>query len=167
MIAINCKPRHSLSMAVISIGCLLFALAVVARSQERVDKGDKGDKGFVPLFNGKDLSGWQTTGRWGYEPGGAVALKPPYGRRRLIPDYESFLWSKATYDNFVLDLEFKIETGSTSGVFMRSSGTSSYLQVQIRDSYGQQGLGNDTTARSSTWPLPRRICRNGLAGGIT
>ena len=120
----NCKPRYRLPMAVMGIGCLLFALHAVARSQERADKGDKG---FVPLFNGKDLSGWQTTGRWAYEPDGAVALQPPYGRRRLIPDYQSFLWSKATYDNFVLDLEFKIETGSSSGVFMRSSST-----VQLR-----------------------------------
>jgi hypothetical protein len=132
-------------MAMMSIGCLLFTIHSVARPQERADKGDKGDMGFVPLFNGKDLSGWQTTGRWAYQPDGAVALQPPYGRRRLIPDYQSFLWSKAIYDNFVLDLEFKIEAGSSSGVFMRSSSTRSYVQAQIRDSHGQQGLGNNTT----------------------
>jgi hypothetical protein len=101
------------------------------------------DPAFVPLFNGKDLSGWQTTGRWVYEADGALALRPT-GRRRLIPDHQSFLWSRATYDNFVLDFEFKIARGGSSGVFMRSTSTRSYLQAQIRDSHGRAGLGDST-----------------------
>src|SRR5262245_51852410 len=83
---------------VLGVACLLLSLHSVARSQEPENKSVKESDGFAPLFNGKDLSGWQTTGNWVYEPGGVLALKPTSRRRRLIPDYQSFLWSKATYD---------------------------------------------------------------------
>lgn len=143
MCEIQYKTRNRLLMAVMGWGCLLFALHPVARSQEPGDEAAMGDQGFVPLFNGKDLSGWQTTGRWVYESGGVLALKPT-GRRRLIPDYQSFLWTRATYDNFVLDLEYKLARNGSSGVFMRSTSRRSYLQVQIRDSHGKRGLGDNT-----------------------
>jgi hypothetical protein len=136
------KPHLQRLIVALSITCLLVSLPAALRSQETGKKDQKADSGFVPLFNGKDLSGWQTTGAWVYEPGGVLALKP--GRRRLIPDYQSFLWSTEMYENFVLDLEFKLAKGGSSGVFMRSTSTRSYLQAQIRDSYGQPGLGNDT-----------------------
>ena len=29
-------------------------------------------QGFVPLFNGQDWSGWETTGNWGFEPDGVL-----------------------------------------------------------------------------------------------
>lgn len=131
-------------LAALGSGCLLFALPAAVRSQEPGDKVDTADQSFVPLFNGKDLSGWQTTGSWVYEPGGVLALRPASRRRRLIPDYQSFLWSTRTYDNFVLDLEFKVAAGGSSGVFLRSTSQRSYLQAQIRDSHGQPGLGNNT-----------------------
>jgi hypothetical protein len=117
---------------------LVFVLPTVARCEER------GDEGFVPLFNGKDLSGWQTAGIWVYEPGGVLAAKPR-GRRRLVPDPSLFLWSKATYDDFVLDLEFKVAKEASSGVFLRSSSRRSYIQVQIRDSHGKKGPLGDRT----------------------
>jgi hypothetical protein len=119
-------------MAVMCIGCLLFTLHTVARSKERDDKG------FVPLFKGRDLSGWETTGKWVFEPDGALALKPKNRGFRLFPDYKSFLWSKASYDDFVLDLEFKVAENGNSGVFVRSTSQRSYIQAQIRDSHGKQ-----------------------------
>ncbi|MEX2318128.1 MAG: DUF1080 domain-containing protein [Pirellulales bacterium] len=156
MSQIQSKTRSRRLMAFICVGCLLFTLQTVARSQELGDKGDKGEEGFVPLFNGKDLSGWQTTGNWVYEPGGVLALKPTSRRRRLIPDHQSFLWSRASYADFVLDLEFKVQRGSSSGVFMRSSSTRSYLQTQIRDSHGQQGLGNSTAGAVVDVAAPKK-----------
>ena len=75
---------------------------------------------------------------------GVVALKPTYRRLRLIPDYKTFLWTKASYDDFVLDLEFKVAKDGNSGVFVRSSSSRSYIQTQIRDSHGkEEPLGND------------------------
>jgi Domain of Unknown Function (DUF1080) len=134
MSQIMCK----LLMAAVGLGCFLFTLHTVARSQ------DHDDKGFVPLFNGQDWSGWETTGNWAFGPGGVLILQPKPGRLRLFPDYKSFLWSKASYDDFVLDLEFKVAENSNSGVFVRSSSQRSYLQTQIRDSHGKaEPLGND------------------------
>jgi len=135
----GCKTRYRLLTAFVCIGCLMFMLHPEARSKERDDKG------FVPLFNGHDLSGWQTTGNWVFEPGGVLALKPKYRGLRLFPDYKSFLWSKASYDDFVLDLEFKVAKNGSSGVFLRSSSRRSYIQAQIRDSHGKEGpLGDGT-----------------------
>jgi hypothetical protein len=138
MSRIRCKPRYRLLMAVSCVGCLLTMLQNVARSKE------DGDEGFVPLFNGKDLSGWQTTGDWVYEQDGVLAAKPQ-GRRRLFPDPDLFLWSEATYDDFILDLEFKVDENASSGVFLRSSSPRSYIQAQIRDSHGKkEPFGNST-----------------------
>ena len=131
MSKIRCKSRSGLSMAGVCLGCLLFTLPTVARAKERDDTG------FVPLFNGKDSAGWQTTGNWGFEPDGVVALKPTYRRMPLFPDYKTFLWTKASYDNFVLDLEFKVAEKGNSGVFVRSSSRRSYIQTQIADSHGK------------------------------
>jgi hypothetical protein len=103
------------------------------------------DTGLTPLFSGTNLAGWQTTDNWRLAPDGVLSLNPKSRRKRLIPDHESFLWSTASYDNFILDLEFKIQRGGSSGVFLRSTSTRSYLQIQIRDSHGQSGLGDDTT----------------------
>jgi hypothetical protein len=127
-----CKTRSGLSMAGICLGCLLFTLATLARAKERDDTG------FVPMFNGKDSSGWETTGNWHFEPDGVVALKPTYRRLRLIPEYKTFLWSKESYDDFVLDLEFKVAEKGNSGVFVRSSSWRSYIQTQISDSHAKK-----------------------------
>jgi hypothetical protein len=123
-------------VAAACLGCLLVLLSSVARAEER------GEEGFVPLLNGKDLSGWQTRGQWVYEADGALAARPR-GRRRLFPDPGLYLWSKATYDDFVLDLEFRVGKNASSGVFLRSTSRRSYIQVQIRDDYGKpEPLGN-------------------------
>jgi hypothetical protein len=132
MSEIQSSMRYRQSAVVMCLGYLLFTLPTVARSSER------NDQGFVPLFNGQDFSGWQTTGNWSFDSDGVVALKPTYRRLRLIPDYKSFLWTEATYDDFVLDLEFKVAENGNSGVFLRSSSRRNYIQTQIRDSHGKQ-----------------------------
>ena len=71
---------------------------------------------FKPLFNGKDLSGWQIHGteRWYVEDGLLVCESGPdaeYG----------YLATEQTYKNFVLELEFKQAADGNSGVFFRSS----------------------------------------------
>jgi hypothetical protein len=126
----RCKLLEARLMATMCLG-LVFTHHCMARASERDDQG------FVPLFNGKDLSGFQTTGTWVFEKDGSLALKPKYRGIRLLPDYKSFLWTDATYDDFVLDLEFKVPKGGNSGVFLRSKSQRSYIQTQIRDSHGK------------------------------
>jgi tRNA A-37 threonylcarbamoyl transferase component Bud32 len=70
--------------------------------------------GFVPLFNGKDLTGWKThpdnPGNWHVERGILVGRGP-------VP---SLLFSdRDTYTNFQVRVEARINTGGDSGVCFR------------------------------------------------
>jgi hypothetical protein len=71
--------------------------------------------GFKKLFNGKDLSGWTIHGteKWYVENGELVCESGPdkqYG----------YLSTNKSYDNFILQLKFKLEANGNSGVFIRS-----------------------------------------------
>jgi hypothetical protein len=70
----------------------------------------------VPIFNGKDLSGWTLHGteKWYVEKGELVCESGPdkqYG----------YLSTNKSYKNFILTLQFKQESNGNSGVFFRSS----------------------------------------------
>ena len=67
------------------------------------------------LFNGKDLSGWNKHGSeyWYVDEGDLVCESGPekkYG----------YLSTDKPYKDFILDLDFKIESNGNSGVFIRS-----------------------------------------------
>ena len=72
------------------------------------------EKGWIPLFNGKDLSGWKANGteKWVVEDGTILgeSTTGKYG----------YLTTLKTYSDFVLRLRFKCETDGNSGVFTRS-----------------------------------------------
>lgn len=65
----------------------------------------------------------------------------------LVAKTHDTIWTKDSYDNFILDLEFKVEKESNSGVFLRSGNTKDVLaalEVQVHDSqdgalYGMVG----------------------------
>lgn len=103
--------------------------------------GEPDDEGFVPLFNGKDLAGWKTTGNWTVQQDAVLALKPRPGERGW-QRYGAYLWAEKPYGDFVLDLEYKIPKGGNSGVFVRvedlKSPVSNGIEVQILDSHGKK-----------------------------
>jgi len=75
----------------------------------------------IQLFNGKDLSGWKTTGKtnqWIVKNG--ILTSPQSG---------SNLVSEQKFEDFKLHVEFKIPSGSNSGVYLRGR-----YEVQIEDS---------------------------------
>lgn len=76
---------------------------------------DKTETGFSPLFNGKDLSGWEGNLKlWKVRDGIIVGDSP--GIRR-----NEFLCTKASYGDFELRLEFRMKDGKgNSGVQFRS-----------------------------------------------
>jgi len=100
---------------------------------------------FVPLLNGKDLSGWNTTGNWVVEDGGAVALRPRPGESGWTR-YGAYLTTERKYKDFVLDLEFKINKGGNSGVFLRVGNPKDHVasgfEIQILDTHGLKNPGN-------------------------
>ena len=85
------------------------------------------------LFNGRDLSGWKIIGgkdeNWGVKDG--ILFTMGEGGGWLSTDRE--------YDNFQLDLDFRVSEGGNSGVFLRSprQGDPAYtgMEVQVLDDY--------------------------------
>ena len=104
-----------------------------------------GDEGFVPMFNGKGLTGWRTTGNWIVEEGGVVALHPRPGEKGW-QRYDAYLTTERKYRDFILDLEFRIEKEGNSGVFLRVGDPTSQVktgfEVQILDTHGKPDPGN-------------------------
>ena len=103
------------------------------------------EEGFVAMFNGKDLSGWQTAGNWVVEEGNIVTLQPRPGESGW-QRYGHYLTTEKTYGDFVLDLEFKIDKGGNSGVFMRVGDLKNHVEsgfeLQILDTHGLEKPGH-------------------------
>ena len=103
------------------------------------------EDGFVPLFNGKNLDGWKTTGNWVVEEDGTVTLVPRPGETGW-ERFDAYIMTERTYKDFVLDLEFKIEKEGNSGVFFRVGDpllpVSKGIEVQILDTFGLEKPGN-------------------------
>ncbi len=122
---------------VLCIGVLLVGLVLTAELRAEPPKD-----GFVKLFNGKDLTGWQTTGNWLAEEDGVLAIIPRKGEKGW-QRYSAYLWTERKYGDFILDLEFKYKKGGNSGVFVRvkdrKDPVDTGIEVQILDSYGKKG----------------------------
>ena len=73
----------------------------------------------ITLFNGKDVTGWHTTGdnQWIAENG---VLKSPHSGSNLVSD--------KTFTDFKLHVEFRYPEGSNSGVYLRGR-----YEIQIED----------------------------------
>ena len=130
---INGKLQAGWCVAVAG-ACLLIMVGLAG-----LRAADKDADGFVPMFNGKDLSGWKTEGNWVVEKDGTVALKPRPGEKGW-QRYKSYIWSEKQYGDFVIDLEYKYEKTGNSGVFFRVGSledpVKSGMEVQILDTYG-------------------------------
>ena len=97
-----------------------------------------------------DFSNAMEQGHWVMEDGAMVAK-----------DHES-LWTKESYGNFILDLEFKVTKESNSGVFLRSSNIKSALsalEIQVHEStdggkYGMVGAIYDAKPPTKSMAKP-------------
>lgn len=98
------------------------------------------DNGFTPLYNGKDLSGWQTEGNWLPQDDGTLKIEPRKGEEgwRRFKDY---LTTEKKYANFTIDLEYKLVKGGNSGIFFRIGDSAdpvgTGIEAQILDSHGK------------------------------
>jgi hypothetical protein len=107
--------------------------------------GEKTGDGFKPMFNGKDLTGWKTTGNWVVEEGNVIALKPrpgEWGWQR----YGAYLTTDRKYKDFIIDLEFKFKKRGNSGVFLRVGDPKNHVEtgfeIQILDTHGKKKFGH-------------------------
>ncbi len=89
--------------------------------------------GFVPLFNGQDLTGWKTVGtpKWSWSENRLIGTPPPGGG-------VGFLMTEADYENFELALQYRLNAGMGSGLFLRTDPNGEatgkgQLEIQIAD----------------------------------
>jgi len=113
--------------AVLGLVALVLAVALVAAEESK----GAGEEGFVPLFNGKDLTGWVGSVK-GYvvENGSLVCLKAGGGN----------LFTEKEYADFHLKFDFKLEPNANNGVGIRSplQGNPAYaaMEIQVLDDSG-------------------------------
>ena len=94
-------------------GTLALVILLVGPGAKTVTAED--EPGFVPLFNGKDLAGWEGDLKlWKVQDGAIVGDSPG------IP-HNQFLSTQETFSDFELRLEFRLKEGAgNSGVQFRS-----------------------------------------------
>ncbi|MDI1314364.1 DUF1080 domain-containing protein [Prosthecobacter sp.] len=82
---------------------------------------------FVPLFDGKTLSGWeQHSGKAEYRvENGTIVGK-------TVPDTgNSFLCTTKKYANFILEIEFKVDPSMNSGIQFRSNYFAKDTEIEV------------------------------------
>jgi hypothetical protein len=124
-------------------------LSIVATSLTIIDVGALAADSHktVSLFNGKDLSGWNTVGKPGlvqWKVGQAaldsvdetkLTMTGP-GNELISPGPGVNLSSEAGFGDCILELEFMVAKNSNSGVKMMN-----IYEIQIFDSYGKAAMG--------------------------
>ncbi len=98
---------------------------------------EEAGEGFVPLFDGRDLSGWT---------GNMSGYVPENGRLVVHPELEGGnLYTEKEYADFVLRFEFKLSPGANNGVGVRTppEGDAAYegLEIQILEDSAPQYWG--------------------------
>lgn len=99
----------------------LFLALAVATASARADK----EEGFVPLFDGKSLSGWTGDVKGYMVEDGAIVCKG------------GNLYTEREFGDFVLRLEFKLPPGGNNGVGIRTPlkghAASAGMEIQVLD----------------------------------
>lgn len=137
-------------LAVAAVGALLAAAASAAETPA----ADLPEEGFVSLFNGKDLDGWDGNPdfwsvRDGAIRGETTAEKPTRGNTFLI-------WRGGTLKDFILKLKFRIQNGN-SGVQYRSQDKGNWVvagyQAEVDNTQGKVGFLYHEKGRGSLVPV--------------
>ena len=79
-------------------------------------------EGFIALFDGKTLNGWHPS-----DGGGVFVVED--GMITRVGGRWSQLRTRDRYDNFVLRLEWRMEDGGNSGVFLRGPRAARYSKI--------------------------------------
>lgn len=112
------------------ITCVCMAALMLSAGCEkavREEKGAAGTKtGFLKLFNGKDLAGWEAGGgaKWVVKDGAIVGTQ---GENNSPGD----LFTKDAYKDFLLEVTYRIEWPCNSGVWFRYQTPEKAYQADI------------------------------------
>jgi hypothetical protein len=124
----------------------------------------------IPLFNGKDLSGWmEPTGAWSVvatvaldpaqpkgfttQPGQGVMLSSATGK-------SANLTSRAEHGDAQIHIEFNVPQASNSGIYLQGR-----YEVQVYDSFGKETIAeHDCGAIYQRWDPARGKGSEGYEG---
>ena len=125
--------------------CGLAGWLLLAGAVQSADK----DEGFVPLFNGKDLTGWVIKGKpegWQVKDG-IIRSEGAKGG--------DWLRSEKEYGDFILKLDWKVSKDGNSGVFFAGK-----YELQILDSFrADTYTDGQTAAIYGQYPPILNACR--------
>ena len=94
----------------------ILALVVLCVDAFAAD-AKKGEEGFKPIFNGKDMTGWEgKPGWWNVEDGALTARSTA---EKPCKKHNYLMWRGGAADNFELRLEYRV-VGGNSGIQFRS-----------------------------------------------
>lgn len=108
--------------------CVLALAAAPCMAEDKSAPQEASEEGFVALFNGKNLDGWQGA-KDGYEVVDGVLISKKSSGGNIYTEKE--------YKDFVFRFEFKLEPGANNGVALRAptKGDAAYvgMECQILD----------------------------------
>jgi hypothetical protein len=112
--------------------CVVVALGAPALGQALPISSHPDTSGWEPLFSNDLSEAIFEPGSWVMEDGILHAVG------------HGTIWTKASYGDFVLDLEFKVAKGANSGVFLRAGDIKSVLsalEIQIHENTDGSRIG--------------------------
>jgi len=134
-------------MALMLLGIGLVLVAPASARLLAAEPATKAD--WITLLKGSDFSEhWTTKGNWVKGTDDDVKLEPRPGESGW-QRYDAYLWSKDQYQDFEVDIEFKVANNSNSGFYFHvgdlASPVATGIEVQIYDSHpkGAEGKLND------------------------
>jgi 3-keto-disaccharide hydrolase len=120
------------------VRCVAFVVlfSVGCAHSSRATHAGGGEKDFVPIFNGKDLTGWT----YGNKAGEGYRVKD--GVIYCTVADGGNLFTEKEYANFVLQFDFKLTAEANNGIAIRAplQGNAAYLgmEIQVLDDTGKK-----------------------------
>ncbi|RFS18927.1 DUF1080 domain-containing protein [Chitinophaga silvatica] len=106
--------RKKTGVLCLSVAVALIGTSVAWKTTQSMDY----KKGFVSIFDGKTLNGWEHDGvHWKVEDGNLVGEITP---ETVLKTNNFIIWKGGQPANFELTCEFKISAGGNSGINYRS-----------------------------------------------
>ena len=125
--------------SVLIVFCINHPLfATQPESKQETEGTPKTEAGFQPLFNGKDLTGWEHKGNWKVENG--VITRQGKGGSLVYK-------ASKVPDDFEFRFDWKVASGSNSGIYYRPT----QYEYQILDNSKHADGKNPRTSAASLY----------------
>ncbi len=134
--------KRLVTLALLTGAAALASGAAAVAPDNTLSDAEKG-QGRKLLFDGRSLAGWLVTGNkegWAIEEGAVACLARGGG----------YLYTAEQFGDFTLALDYKVDKGVNSGVFIRwadlKDPVNTGMEVQVLDSYGRDRPGRHDDA---------------------